>query len=297
MTATSTQTIRFGHSPDPDDAFMMYGFAQGAIQTGGLTIESVQADIQTLNEWAREGRFEVTAISLGAYAFVRDTYIPLPNGASIGDKYGPIVVTREPLGIEALRGKTIAVPGLMTTAYFTLRLALPDFEAVVVPFDRILDAVASGEVAAGLVIHEGQITYGDHGLHKIFDLGQWWYEVEGLPLPLGIDVIRRDLGQEVCEQVARLFGESIAYAMEHREAAVRYSMEWGRGLDPARTDRFVAMYVNQDTVEYGEQGRRGVVRLLQRWHEAGLIPGPVEVDIVGQPGAAYVSPARPTDAD
>jgi len=290
--------IRLGHSPDPDDAFMFYGIARNAVDTDGLTFEHVLADIQTLNEWAREGRLEVTAISLHAYAHVHDKYALLPNGASIGDRYGPILVTRAreavdpkspdggPGGAEGdspwvnLKGKKIAVPGLMTTAYLVLRLCLPEFEAYVVPFDQIMDEVRSGRADAGCVIHEGQLTYADHGLVKVLDLGAWWHEVEGLPLPLGVDVVRRDLGVETCAKIARILGDSIQYAMDHRADAVAYAMEFGRGLDAERTDRFVGMYVNQDTLDYGERGRKAVRRVLERGHAAGLLPGSVAVDFV-----------------
>lgn len=272
--------IRLGHSPDPDDAFMFYGIAQNAVDAGDLTFEHVLADIQTLNEWAREGRLEITAVSLHAYAHVHGRYALLPNGASIGDQYGPILVTREPVDWQSLRGKKIAVPGLMTTAYLVLRLALEDFEAYVVPFDRILDEVREGRADAGCVIHEGQLTYAERGLAKVLDLGMWWHEKEKLPLVLGVDCVRRDLGRAVCSHIARVLDQSIRYAMEHRADAVRYAMQYGRGLDPERTDRFVGMYVNQDTLDYGERGRKAVRRLLQRGHEKGLLPGGVAVDFV-----------------
>lgn len=272
--------IRLGHSPDPDDAFMFYGIACGGVDCGNLTFEHVLADIQTLNEWAMEGRLEVTALSLHAYAYVADKYILLPNGASIGDRYGPIVVARTP--DTDLRGCRIAVPGLMTTAYLVLQMLMDGsaFDPVVLPFDRILDAVREGTTEAGLVIHEGQLTYAEYGLHKIVDLGAWWHEKEGLPLPLGVDTVRRDLGSRVQEDIARILGHSIEYAMAHRADALEYARRYGRGLDTERTDRFVAMYVNNDTLDYGERGRQAVRRLLSRGQACGLLPESVPVDFV-----------------
>lgn len=275
--------IRLGHSPDPDDAFMFYGIACGGVDVGRYRFEHVLADIQTLNEWAREGRLEVTAMSLHAYAYTSDRYALLPNGASIGDKYGPIVVAREPRTLESLRGCRIAVPGTMTTAYLVLRLALADFDPVIVPFDTILDVVRDGQADAGCVIHEGQLTFGEHGLHKVLDLGEWWHETEGLPLPLGVDTVRRDLGPRVCSDLARILEDSIRYAMDHRHDALVYAGQYGRGLDLERTDRFVGMYVNQDTLDYGERGREGVRRVLQRGLERGLVPGPVTVEFIPMP--------------
>ena len=275
--------IRLGHSPDPDDAFMFYGIACGGVDTGRYRFEHVLQDIQTLNEWAHEGRLEVTAMSLHAYAHVSDRYALLPNGASIGDGYGPIIVAREPMTLEQLKGRRIAVPGTMTTAYLVLQLALPEFEPVVVPFDTILDVVNEGRADAGCVIHEGQLTFGEHGLHKVLDLGEWWLQVEGLSLPLGVDTVRRDLGPQVCSDLARILEDSILYAMAHRHDALVYAGQYGRGLDLARTDRFVGMYVNQDTLDYGERGREAVRRLLQRGCERGLLPGPVAVDFIPMP--------------
>ncbi len=269
--------IRLGHSPDPDDAFMFYGIAHGLVDTGDLEFEHVLADIQTLNEWAGEGRLEVTAVSLHAYAHVHDRYALLPNGASIGDRYGPVVVAREPLD---LRGRVIAIPGRMTTACLVLKLYCDDFREHVVPFDRILDEVREGRADAGCVIHEGQLTYAEHGLQKIVDLGEWWHQTEGLPLPLGVDVVRRDLGPGLCSRISRILEDSIRFALSHREEAVRYAMGFGRGLDAERTDRFVGMYVNDLTLDFGMRGRQGVTRLLERGFEAGLLPQRVAVDYV-----------------
>ncbi|NDD27336.1 MAG: ABC transporter substrate-binding protein [Proteobacteria bacterium] len=273
--------IRVGHSPDPDDAFMIYGFASGGVDCGDLVLEHVLADIQTLNEWALEGRLEVTAVSMGAYAHIAERYALLPNGASIGDGYGPIVVARTPE--LALVGKRIAVPGVNTTAYLVLRLLLEQFEAVPMPFDQIIDAVTAGEVDAGLVIHEGQLTYADAGLHKLVDIGAWWMEREGLPLPLGVDCVRRDLGPELCSRIAGLLGASIAHGMAHRDEAIEFARQYGRGIDPARTHRFVEMYVNHDTLDYGERGREAVRRVLRRGHERGYLPAVASVDFISFP--------------
>ena len=280
-TAPELRRIRLGHSPDPDDAFMFYGIARRGVDCGELEFEQVLADIQTLNEWALEGRLEITAVSLGAYAYVADRYALLPNGASLGDKYGPVLVAREP-GLD-LRGRRIAVPGLQTTAYLVLRMLVDDFETVVVPFDQILETVRDGNVDAGLVIHEGQLTWPDFGLHRLVDLGEWWHEREGLPLPLGVDCIRRDLGADLCQRIAGIVGRSIEYAMAHRADAVEYAREFGRGLDTRRTDKFVGMYVNDDTIDYGERGREAVRRLLQRGVERGLLPVLPFIDFVPFP--------------
>jgi 1,4-dihydroxy-6-naphthoate synthase len=262
---------------------MFYGIASGNVDTGDYEFEHVLSDIQTLNEWAREGKLEVTAISLHAYAHVHDKYALLPNGCSMGNRYGPILVAREAIEPSTLRGQKIAVPGLMTTAFLTLSLYLREFEPLVVPFDEIMDVVRRGDAVAGCVIHEGQLTYAEHGLHKILDLGKWWYQAEGLPLPLGVDVVRRDLGEGTCRELARILGEGIEYAMSHRPAALDYARQFGRGLDPERTDRFVQMYVNEDTLDYGPRGREAVRHLLRKGHEAGLLPGPIEVDFVEHP--------------
>ena len=270
--------ITVAHSPDSDDAFMFYGLASGAIDTGGIEIEQVLADIETLNRAAFEGKYEVTAVSFHAFAHLVDKYALLPHGASMGDRYGPIVVARQN-GPTQVRGQRIAIPGTLTTAYLALRLYEPSFDYVVVPFDRIQQAVADGEAEAGLLIHEGQLTYADEGLRKIVDLGEWWAErTGGLPLPLGGNVIRRDLGAEMIGQVSRLLHDSIAFALSHRAEAVRYAQQFGRGLDASRTDRFVGMYVNDLTLGYGDRGRRAVERLMADAFEHGLIPARVPVE-------------------
>jgi 1,4-dihydroxy-6-naphthoate synthase len=272
--------IRLGHSPDPDDAFMFWALAAGAIDTRGFEFEQVLQDIQTLNEWALEGRLEVTAISLHAYPFVQDRYALLPHGASFGSGYGPILVAREPLTFEQLRFAEIVVPGRMTTAFLTLRLALGEFGYRELPFDRILDEVATGRADAGLVIHEGQLTYGAAGLHKVLDLGEWWLLETGLPLPLGVNAARRDVGDRLPELSAVLL-ESIEAGLANRREAMRYAMRFGRGIDRATADAFVGMYVNELTCDYGEEGRNAVVELLRRGEAIGAFPEPVRVDFVG----------------
>ena len=271
--------IRLGHSPDPDDAFMFWAIAAGAIDTRGFEFEQVLQDIQTLNEWALDGRLQVTAISLHAYPFVQDRYALLPHGASIGSGYGPIVVAREPLSFEQLRFAEIVVPGRMTTAFLAARLALGDFAYRELPFDRILDEVSSGRADAGLVIHEGQLTYEADGLHKVLDLGEWWLQETGLPLPLGVNVARRDIGDRLSELSAVLLG-SIQAGLANRRDAMRYAMRFGRGIDAATADKFVGMYVNELTCDYGDEGRRAVEELLRRGDAIGAFPEPVRLDYV-----------------
>ncbi|HSL20402.1 MAG TPA: MqnA/MqnD/SBP family protein [Vicinamibacterales bacterium] len=270
--------ITVAHSPDSDDAFMFYGLASGAIAAGPYEIAQVLSDIESLNRAAFEGRYEVTAVSFHAYAHLFDRYALLPHGASMGDRYGPVLVARAD-GPRSLDGIKVAVPGTLTTAFLVLRLYQPAFEYEVMPFDRIQDAVRDGRVAAGLLIHEGQLTYADEGLRKIVDLGEWWADrTGGLPLPLGGNVIRRDLGPDAIREVSRLLHDSIAYALSHRNQAVAYAQQFGRGLDRNRTDRFVGMYVNQLTLDYGDRGRAAVRRLFEEAFEKGLIPRRVPVD-------------------
>jgi 1,4-dihydroxy-6-naphthoate synthase len=257
---------------------MFYGLASGSVDTGGIAVDQVLADIETLNRAAFEGKYEVTAVSFHAFAHLADKYALLPHGASMGDRYGPIVVSRAD-GVAEVKGRKIAIPGTLTTAYLALRLYEPDFEYIVVPFDRIQDAVMDRQADAGLLIHEGQLTYADEGLRKVVDLGEWWAEhTGGLPLPLGGNIIRRDLGPEMIARVSRLLHDSIAYALSHRREAVEYAQQFGRGLDAARTDRFVGMYVNDLTLGYGERGRRGVERLMSEAFDKGLIPNRVPVE-------------------
>jgi len=275
------QIIAVGHSPDPDDAFMFYALAHDKIDTGNLRFRHELQDIETLNRRALRGELEVTAISIHAYAYLLDKYALLPSGCSMGDRYGPMVVARQPLTVEQLKTVRIAVPGTMTTAFLALRLLLPGgFGYEVLPFDRILSAVADGKVDAGLIIHEGQLTFQNQGLRLIVDLGVWWQEQTGLPLPLGGNVVRRDLGPETIRQISRLLKESIRYALEHRDAALAYALRYARDMDKGLADRFVGMYVNDWTLDYGPRGREAVRHLLDEGHRAGMIPAPVSVDFV-----------------
>src|SRR2546430_3708756 len=268
---------RIAHSPDSDDAFMFYGLASGRVPSLGYELEHVLGDIETLNRAAFEGTYEITAVSFHAYAHLTDRYILLPHGASMVDRYGPLVASKT--AAPSLKGITVAVPGTLTTAFLALRLFDPSVQYTVLPFDKIQQAVHAGEVEAGLLIHEGQITWADEGLKKIVDLGEWWAErTGGLPLPLGGNVIRRDLGPVAIAEISRMLHDSIAYALSHRDEAVRYAMQFGRGLDSARTDRFVGMYVNELTLDYGERGREAVRRLLSDAWTAGLLPSPVNVE-------------------
>ena len=266
--------IRVGHSPDPDDAFMFYGIASGRVDCGDFELEQVLDDIESLNRQALAGELEVTAVSIHAYAHLADRYALMPCGASMGDGYGPCVVARDAMSVDELAMKTIAVPGTLTSAYLALRLFLGrEFEFEVVPFDRILESVEQGRTDAGLLIHEGQLTYSKHGLTQVADLGVWWGErTGGLPLPLGGNVVRKDLGRETMSRLTRILGESIAYGLDHRKEALDYAIDFGRGLDEALTDRFVGMYVNELTRDYGERGRRAIERFLEEGHEAGLAP-------------------------
>ncbi len=270
--------IRIAHSPDSDDAFMFYGLASGRVPSNGFELEHVLSDIETLNRAAFDGKYEVTAVSFHAYAHLTDRYLLLPHGASMGDRYGPIVVARND-GPSSLAGIRVAVPGELTTAFLTLRLFDPTVDYIVMPFDQIQDRVREGAVAAGLLIHEGQLTYADEGLKKIVDLGEWWADrTGGLPLPLGGNVIRRDLGPATITRLSRLLHDSIAYGLEHRAEAIEHAMQFGRGLDRQRTDAFVGMYVNGLTLDYGERGRQAVVKLLGDAQAAGLLPRPVTVE-------------------
>ena len=272
--------IHVAHSPDSDDAFMFYALASGKIDTEGLTYVHELQDIETLNQRALRGELEVTAVSIHAYAYLSDRYALLPHGASMGDRYGPRLVAREPLGPASIRGKRIAIPGLMTSAYLALRMFEREFEAVVTPFDEIEAAVVGGSVDLGLLIHEGQLTFGDQGLHLIADMGEWWFGETGLPLPLGGNVVRKDLGPELIRTVSRHLRASIAYALEHRTAALDHSMQYARGLDRSKADTFVGMYVNDWTLDYGARGRKAVREFLERGVREGLIPHPVTIEFV-----------------
>lgn len=270
-----------GHSPDPDDAFMFYALAHNKIDTGDLEFRHELQDIETLNRRALKGELEVSAVSIHAYAFLLDKYALLPSGCSMGDKYGPMVIARKPMSISDLKSVKIAVPGTMTTAFLTLRLLLPQgFTYEVIPFDQIIDAVASGKFDAGLIIHEGQLTFQNQGLHLVVDLGVWWQEKTGLPLPLGGNVVRRDLGAETIREVSRLIKASIQYSLDHRQDALTYALNYARDMDRGLADRFVGMYVNEWTLDYGPRGRAAVTKLLEEAHRAQVIPEPVTVEFV-----------------
>jgi len=281
--ATSkVREIKLAHSPDSDDAFMFYGLATHKVRAPGLKFSHVLADIETLNQAANDEVYDVTAISFAAYAHLREKYVLLDCGASFGEGYGPIVVSSHPLKRGELAGLRVGVPGLRTTAYLTLKLYEPRFSPVVIPFDQILDAVRSGTVEAGLLIHEGQLLFPQLGLHRVVDLGQWWLEQTAMPLPLGGNAIRRALGPKIGQQVAKAIRESVAFSLEHREAALNYAMEFARDMDPELADKFVGMYVNKWTLGYGERGRQSVRELLARGVAAGLIPGPAEPEFLSE---------------
>ena len=282
-TLTEKQTIRLGHSPDPDDAFMFYALAKGLIDSGPFEFEHVLEDIETLNQRATRGELEITAVSIHAYPGIADKYALLGSGGSMGDKYGPMVVSRREMALEELNSPdvTIAVPGLKTSAFLALRIAIGEFNHKVVPFDKIIPAVASGEVDAGLIIHEGQLTYSKSGLNNILDLGVWWSErTNGLPLPLGGNCVRRDLGEENIRELSRILKASIQYSLDHRDEAVAYALEFGRGLDIPLADKFIGMYVNELTVDYGERGREAIRRFLKEGESIGMITGPYELEFV-----------------
>src|SRR6266404_1424117 len=280
-TDSAPLTITVGHSPDPDDAFMFYALAHDKIPTGRYRFRHELQEIETLNHRALRGELEVTAVSLHAYAYLQDKYALLPSGCSMGDKYGPMVVARRPIAVDDLKKIRIAVPGTMTTAFLALRLLLPEgFEYEVVPFDRIISSVAEGAFDAGLIIHEGQLTFQNQGLHLVVDLGVWWQEKTGLPLPLGGNVVRRDLGDATMKQISRLLKESIRYSLAHRDDALNYALQYARDMDKGLADKFVGMYVNDWTLDYGPRGREAVRRLLDEGHRAGVIPAPVAVEFV-----------------
>jgi 1,4-dihydroxy-6-naphthoate synthase len=284
-TTKSTQQtleIKLAHSPDSDDAFMFYGLATHKLPTPGYKYTHVLSDIQTLNDAALNETYDVTAISFAAYPFLRDKYILLDCGASFGENYGPIVVSATSLRPQELAGKRIAVPGLRTTAYLTLKLFEPNFEPIVIPFDKILDAVENETVDAGLLIHEGQLLFPQLGLHRVVDLGVWWHDRTKLPLPLGGNAVRRSLGPELGRQVAKTIRDSVAYALDHREEALNYAMQFARDMDPDIADRFVGMYVNKWTIGYGERGKRAVIELIEQGTRAGLLPEPATVEFLSE---------------
>jgi len=282
MVTTSSQvrTITVAHSPDSDDAFMFYGLATNKVRVAGLKFEHTLCDIETLNRQAMEGVYDVTAISFHAYPYIQDKYALMPSGGSVGEGYGPMVVASRQLTITEVKKLKIAVPGTMTTAYLTLKLFAPDVATEVVPFDKIIPQVLEGKYEAGLIIHEGQLTYAKDGLHRVVDLGRWWRDVTGLPLPLGGNAIRRELGPERIAEVSYALKRSIQYALDHREEALAYAMQFARDLDQQSADKFVGMYVNERTVDYGPDGREAVKRLLEMGHRAGIIPQEVKVEFV-----------------
>ena len=277
---TSPSTIHLAHSPDSDDAFMFYALADGQIDTQGLSYVHELQDIETLNGRALRGELDVTAVSIHAYAYLSDRYALLPHGASMGDGYGPMLVAKTPMTREDIAGKRIAVPGMMTSAYLALRLFQPDFVPVVVPFDQIDKTVIAGAVDAGLLIHEGQLTYKDDGLHLIADMGAWWLDKTGLPLPLGGNVIRKDMPRDVQKKVSRHLRASIAYGLDHRKSALDHAMRYARGLDRSKADAFVGMYVNDWTLDYGDRGRAAIRLFLEEVVKSGIITRPVTVEFI-----------------
>ncbi len=279
--AAGVREISVAHSPDADDAFMFYALATNKLRFPGLSFKHTLCDIETLNQQARQGVYDVTAISFHAYPYLQETYALLASGGSVGDGYGPMIVGASVHSMEEVRDKKIAVPGKLTTAYLVLQLFAPHSETEVVPFDQIIPQVLEGKFEAGLIIHEGQVNFDKFGLHKLVDLGKWWRETTGLPLPLGGNVIRRDLGAETTAQVSAALKASIQYALEHREQALEYAMQFARDLDPQLANKFVSMYVNERTLDYGEDGREAVRRLLDMGYRAGIIPHQAKLDFVG----------------
>jgi len=278
--AAQIREISIAHSPDSDDAFMFYGLATNKVRVPGLRFTHTLTDIETLNRKAMQGVYDVTAISFHAYPYLQDKYTLMPCGGSVGEQYGPMVVAPRPLTLDELKRVKVAVPGTLTTAYLALKLFCPAIETKVVPFDRIIPKVVAGEYGAGLIIHEGQLTYESSGLCKILDLGKWWHELTGLPLPLGGNAIRRSLGKELIATVSQALRDSIQYGLDHREEALAYAMQFARDLDPQEADRFVGMYVNERTLDYGDDGKEAVARLLKMGHEAGIIGPSPKVEFV-----------------
>lgn len=277
-----TAELRLAHSPDSDDAFMFYALATGKVRLPGVKFTHILSDIESLNRAAKLETYDITAVSFYGYAFVADKYVLLDCGASFGEGYGPVVIASHPIKKTELAGRKIAIPGELTTSYLALKLFEPNVETVTMPFDKILGAVQAKEVEAGLLIHEGQLLFSQVGLHKVVDLGQWWQETTGLPLPLGANAIRRKLGPEMGRQVARIIRESISYALEHRESALEYALQFARDMDPDLADKFIGMYVNRWTLDYGEEGRRAVRELLSRGAAAGLVPSSFRVEFLSE---------------
>ena len=279
MTTTAAEIV-CAHSPDSDDAYMFYALATRKIRSSLVEFTHVLEDIQSLNQKARAGKYELTAISYHAYPFVADKYVLMAAGSSVGDGYGPTLVSAHPMTVEELKGKRIAIPGKLTTAYLTLRLMQPDFDAVEVPFDEILDAVSENRADAGLVIHEAQLTFAKGGFHEVIDLGRWWKDKYDLPLPLGANVLRRNLGPEIASECCRMMRESIQYALDHREESLVYALQFARDMDPSLAEKFVGMYVNHYTVDCGELVPKAAQKLLDLGHEAGIIPHRVALEFV-----------------
>ena len=275
-----TMEIRLAHSPDSDDAFMFYALATGKVRLPGVKFEHILSDIESLNQAAKNEVYDVTAISFYAYPFVADKYVLMDCGASFGEGYGPIVVAGHPIKKTDLAGKKIAIPGTLTTSYLALKLFEPNVEVITMPFDKILAAVQNKEVEAGLLIHEGQLLFSQVGLHKVVDLGQWWQEQTGLPLPLGANAIRRKLGDDMGRQIARIIRDSVSYALDHRDSALDYALQFARDMDPMLADKFVGMYVNKWTLDYGEEGRRAVRELLTRGADAGMLPKNISIEFL-----------------
>src|SRR6202044_970333 len=279
--ATSkTATLRLAHSPDSDDAFMFYALATGKVRLPGVKFTHILSDIESLNHAALKETYDVTAVSFYGYAFVADKYLLLDCGASFGEGYGPIVISSHPIKKDDLKGRKIAIPGTLTTSYLALKLFEPNVETVTMPFDKILDAVRNKEVEAGLLIHEGQLLFSQIGLHRVVDLGQWWQETTQLPLPLGANAIRRKLGEDLGRQISRVIRDSVSYALDHREPALNYALQFARDMDPLLADKFVGMYVNRWTLDYGEEGRRAVRELLARGAAAGMVPKSVPIEFL-----------------
>ena len=272
--------IQVGHSPDPDDAFMFYAITQGYIDSGDLEFKDILQDIQTLNEWAKDGKLEVTALSVYGYGTVSDKYALLPYGSSVGNKYGPIIVSRDSFKVEDLKSKKIAVPGTLTTAFLTLRLMLGDFNYTVVPFQKIIEKVAEGEFDAGLIIHEGQLTFGESGLEKIIDLGEWWYSQTQLPLPLGVNTVRKDLGADTMKKVAKILKASIDYALSNREIAMFHALNYADLMDIGLVDKFIGMYVNDDSLSLKDDTRKAIELLFQKAKEKGYLDPSAKIDVV-----------------
>jgi 1,4-dihydroxy-6-naphthoate synthase len=282
VVSPKTAELNLAHSPDSDDAFMFYALATGKVRLPGVKFTHVLSDIESLNQAARNEKYDITAISFYGYAFVADKYVLLDCGASFGEGYGPIVVAAHPIKKNDLAGRKVAIPGTLTTSYLALKLFEPKVEIVTMPFDKILDAVQAKEVEAGLLIHEGQLLFSQAGLHRVVDLGQWWQETTKLPLPLGANAIRRKLGHEMGRQVERVIRDSVSYALEHRDAALNYAMQFARDMDPALADKFIGMYVNRWTLDYGEEGRRAVRELLARGAAVGLVPSSFTVEFLSE---------------